>query len=573
MTSALSIRLARAHGAIGPAAARRLRGRLEACDAETPGPPSEILILRRLVDPAPGGLVPGAAGAGTGARAGAGAGEAADRTKWRRALEASLERARARAARPAQGPVPPGAEAVRFADAAEALACLIEDAAAGRAALRWWWRAWPPEAPGGDVIPARPASPGATLPARTGGGVGPGWGGAGAGTRIARWLAADPGRAAAAIAVLWGRGRAAAALASLAPRDALALAVQLGAPAAVGISSAPSRPPPAAAPDPRRGHGAPSRSASPSIPGDEPPGAVAWLIAVARARHAVPAAQGEALTARAAMLLVPGSGVGPARGPAPDTGSGPPPQPAPDPAGDVRATARGGGPRPDAGAGAKAGPARPAAGPPRPDATGIPTPAPRIEPETAPPAAARTPPDPAAEPVPETGLETARAGALFLLHLFERPDLAPALPEAARAAPWTAAACLAAALHPDPSPPGAPDPLAALMEALDGPSGPAPGGGARDPAEAGRFRAALDRALSPILPDLRARLAAAMGVAPETAGPRLVARRGRVFVTAMHVDLTLPLADADAAVRRAGLDLDPGWRPSLGRILAFHYRD
>ena len=175
------------------------------------------------------------------------------------------------------------------------------------------------------------------------------------------------------------------------------------------------------------------------------------------------------------------------------------------------------------------------------------------------PAAARTPPDPAAEPVPETGLETGRAGALFLLHLFERPDLAPALPEAARAAPWTAAACLAAALHPDPSPPGAPDPLAALMEALDGPSGPAPGGGARDPAEAGRFRAALDRALSPILPDLRARLAAAMGVAPETAGPRLVARRGRVFVTAMHVDLTLPLADADAAdLRRAAAGDSPG---------------
>ncbi|SDW51469.1 hypothetical protein SAMN05444336_1011226 [Albimonas donghaensis] len=565
MTSALSIRLARAHGAIGPAAARRLRGRLEACDAEAPGAPSEILILRRLVDPAPGGLVPGAAGAR--------AGEAAGRARWRRALEASLERARARAARPAQGPVPPGAEAVRFADAAEALACLIEDAAAGRAALRWWWRAWPPEAPGGDVMPARPASPGATLPGRTGGGAGRGWGGAGAGTRIARWLAADPGRAAAAIAVLWARGRAAAALAPLGPRDALALAVQLGAPAAPETSPAPSRPPPAAAPDPRRGHGAPSRSASPSIPGDDPPGAVAWLIAVARARHAVPAAQGEALAARAAMLLVPGSGVGPARGPAPDAESGPTPHPAPDPAGEVRSTPRVGGPLPDAGAGADAGPARPAAGRPRPDPADIPTPAPKTEPDTDPPAAARIPPDPAADPVPETGLETSRAGALFLLHLFERPDLAPALPEAARAAPWTAAARLAAALHPDPSPPGAPDPLAALMEALDGPSDAAPGGASRDPAEAGRLRAALDRALDPILPDLRARLAAAMGVAPETAGPRLVARRGRVFVTAMHVDLTLALRDADAGVRRAGLDLDPGWRPSLGRILAFHYRD
>jgi hypothetical protein len=55
-------------------------------------------------------------------------------------------------------------------------------------------------------------------------------------------------------------------------------------------------------------------------------------------------------------------------------------------------------------------------------------------------------------------------------------------------------------------------------------------------------------------------------------GPLRLARRAAgVSVTPTHVDVVLPLAEADIAVRRVGLDRDPGWVPWLGWIVAFHY--
>lgn len=53
----------------------------------------------------------------------------------------------------------------------------------------------------------------------------------------------------------------------------------------------------------------------------------------------------------------------------------------------------------------------------------------------------------------------------------------------------------------------------------------------------------------------------------------LVRRRGRIAFTRTHVDASLPLDDADVRVRAAGLDLDPGWVPWLGRVVAYHYVD
>jgi hypothetical protein len=38
-----------------------------------------------------------------------------------------------------------------------------------------------------------------------------------------------------------------------------------------------------------------------------------------------------------------------------------------------------------------------------------------------------------------------------------------------------------------------------------------------------------------------------------------------------HIDVHLPLAQADLRIRRAGLDIDPGWVPWLQRIVRFHY--
>jgi hypothetical protein len=53
----------------------------------------------------------------------------------------------------------------------------------------------------------------------------------------------------------------------------------------------------------------------------------------------------------------------------------------------------------------------------------------------------------------------------------------------------------------------------------------------------------------------------------------LVRRRGRMAFTRTHVDVTLPLRGVDVRARAAGLDLDPGWVPWLGRVAAFHYTD
>ena len=53
----------------------------------------------------------------------------------------------------------------------------------------------------------------------------------------------------------------------------------------------------------------------------------------------------------------------------------------------------------------------------------------------------------------------------------------------------------------------------------------------------------------------------------------LIVRPARVTATATHLDLHFALDAADLPVRRAALDLDPGWVPWLGRVIHFHYDD
>lgn len=53
---------------------------------------------------------------------------------------------------------------------------------------------------------------------------------------------------------------------------------------------------------------------------------------------------------------------------------------------------------------------------------------------------------------------------------------------------------------------------------------------------------------------------------------RLLLRRGHVSVSMTHADVELPLASSDIRIRRAGLDLDPGWVAAYGRVVRFHYR-
>lgn len=52
---------------------------------------------------------------------------------------------------------------------------------------------------------------------------------------------------------------------------------------------------------------------------------------------------------------------------------------------------------------------------------------------------------------------------------------------------------------------------------------------------------------------------------------RVIARPGRIVRTRTHLDVLLPLDGVDLDVRRAALDVDPGWVPFLGRIVRFHH--
>jgi hypothetical protein len=45
----------------------------------------------------------------------------------------------------------------------------------------------------------------------------------------------------------------------------------------------------------------------------------------------------------------------------------------------------------------------------------------------------------------------------------------------------------------------------------------------------------------------------------------------RLRATRTHLDLHFRLASVRVDVRRAGLDVDPGWVPWLGRVVRFHY--
>jgi hypothetical protein len=53
----------------------------------------------------------------------------------------------------------------------------------------------------------------------------------------------------------------------------------------------------------------------------------------------------------------------------------------------------------------------------------------------------------------------------------------------------------------------------------------------------------------------------------------LVRREGRLLATGTHLELFFDHRSADIRVRRAGLDLDPGWVAWLGRVVQFHYHN
>ncbi len=55
--------------------------------------------------------------------------------------------------------------------------------------------------------------------------------------------------------------------------------------------------------------------------------------------------------------------------------------------------------------------------------------------------------------------------------------------------------------------------------------------------------------------------------------PHLLRLDALVWADRSHLEVHCRMADVRLAVRRAGLDVDPGWLPWLGRVVRFHYDD
>jgi hypothetical protein len=67
-------------------------------------------------------------------------------------------------------------------------------------------------------------------------------------------------------------------------------------------------------------------------------------------------------------------------------------------------------------------------------------------------------------------------------------------------------------------------------------------------------------------------LAAAARRGQDPTPRRLLLRHGGMALSATHLDVVFRLDDADLAVRRLGLDQDPGWVPWFGRIVQLHFQ-
>ncbi|WP_026603197.1 hypothetical protein [Methylomonas sp. 11b] len=53
--------------------------------------------------------------------------------------------------------------------------------------------------------------------------------------------------------------------------------------------------------------------------------------------------------------------------------------------------------------------------------------------------------------------------------------------------------------------------------------------------------------------------------------PELLALAGKIHYSPSHIDLYAPMSAIRLPVRLAGLDINPGWLPWLGRVVSFHY--
>jgi hypothetical protein len=141
-------------------------------------------------------------------------------------------------------------------------------------------------------------------------------------------------------------------------------------------------------------------------------------------------------------------------------------------------------------------------------------------------------------------VSTAWGGVLFLINALNRLDIAAQLTALGPAAPsgWRVLLDLGLAL-------GMPndEPLAEVLAAQD--LAPPPPLGFCEQ----------------VLSDMQALYA------PDEAWPPPLQEPARLLANETHLDLDLMTRRVNIVIRRVGLDVDPGWVPWLGRIVAFHY--
>jgi len=588
----------RLRSAAGDTPAARLAANVWLGGAELhPGelPPSAVLIVRRLADPLPGRLPS--------------RGPAPSDPAWERAARSALGDLSRRAARPARGPVPPGAEAVLFADEAEMLACLALDLARGQASGCWWWslvlrRRGARDLPG--LFAAEPARVPAVLKHLERRGL--------AAEVCGRLAESEVTAVLAVVARSWGAPELARALS--APRAASGSAAQESAETretAISKTFQSQESATRAAWTPRPAW----LRRFASIPG------VAWLAPAQRVLLAAglalfeepatargvafsreirewwmagapldrPGIQEEIAAARAASREVHQEAMA---SPVSESVS----QPRLD--SEAQGEAKPVEVRPDSAVASS--PSMPVADVPEsfapraqeslPEdrhepattATANETESktseiPRIEgrPEISPPPASQSAESAAiaeepastavqieeeekdaAPAVYEEGVPTRIAGLFYLIHLLVEEEWPPAGLGA-----WALLEGIARALL-EPLPEELEmDLVWGVLAHLDG----------RDPEEP--LHPELLRWLSPALPRLRLRLARALGLDPERPGelpPLLLLHPGRVHVTSSHVDVVMDLESIVLPVRLSGLDRDPGWLPAFGRVVQFHFR-
>ncbi len=52
----------------------------------------------------------------------------------------------------------------------------------------------------------------------------------------------------------------------------------------------------------------------------------------------------------------------------------------------------------------------------------------------------------------------------------------------------------------------------------------------------------------------------------------LIMREGQVAITRTHLDILFDTSQLDIRIRKAGLDINPGWVSWLGMVVQFHYQ-